>query len=184
MMVRTLTRHAAHITEKPSRVPARWFGWRSKIERSQRSLENTWRLTSCHLHTSTASDASGLPAHCVYRPEQIADAATLLLVARSAAQSNYSDAQFWRLCSLQALRLLASEANLQQLASFADAAVSVRHHDSELMYLDVHEQWRACQSAKPEMHAPLVLRLLLQMLLGVRQDFKWRAKETKRTETR
>jgi len=89
---------------------------------------------AAYLSRRVSTTADGLPAHLVYKPGSINDAATLLLVARSAAQSSHTDPQFWRQCTLQAQRLLGSDVKLQDLASFAVAAVSVRHHDNELMY--------------------------------------------------
>ena len=90
---------------------------------------------AAYLSRRVSTTADGLPAHLVYKPGSINDAATLLLVARSAAQSSHTDPQFWRQCTLQAQRLLGSDVKLQDLASFAVAAVSVRHHDNELMLL-------------------------------------------------
>ena len=114
-----------------------------KPEQLARQLPRTLHhAASLSRRFSTTADGPGLPAHLVYKPGSINDSATLLLVARSAAQSNHADPQFWRQCSLHAQRLLGSDAKLQDLASFAVAAVSVRHHDNELMLLAV----RICSS--------------------------------------
>lgn len=59
--------------------------------------------------------------------------ATLVLMARSAADSKYSRPQFWRACSLQAQRLIL-EATLSEFAQFVEAAAMAEHRDDELMY--------------------------------------------------
>ena len=79
---------------------------------------------------TTFTETSGPPAHLVY-DGQFPDSATLLLVAQSAASSNYTEESFWRNCSSQA-RVLC-QADLNALARYAAAAASVRHQDDELM---------------------------------------------------
>ena len=81
--------------------------------------------------------ASGPPAHLVYDPSQLPDAATLLLVAKSAVSSDFKDQAFWQACSLQARKLCGADANLLALARYAVAAATVHHQDTELMNLSI-----------------------------------------------
>ena len=70
------------------------------------------------------------PAHLVY--DQLPDKATLLLVAQSAASSNYKDQVFWQNCSSQARRLCQDD--LHALACYAATAASAQHQDDELLH--------------------------------------------------
>lgn len=58
---------------------------------------------------------------------------TLLLVAKSAVESDYKDQDFWRTCSMRVQRILLN-ANLASIAQFAEAAASCGFRDDELMY--------------------------------------------------
>ncbi|OLP88900.1 hypothetical protein AK812_SmicGene29689 [Symbiodinium microadriaticum] len=148
-----------------------------KPEQLARQLPRTLHhAASLSRRFSTTADGPGLPAHLVYKPGSINDSATLLLVARSAAQSNHADPQFWRQCSLHAQRLLGSDAKLQDLASFAVAAVSVRHHDNELMYNLGDMAASAAQQGLIDGES-LVLVLLSHAQLRLRNDRVLRALE-------
>ena len=100
----------------------------------------TWAKASQRMRKVHASASGpGPPAHLIYNPSQLPDTATLLLVARSAASSGFTDHAFWEACSLQARKLCserAGDANLNALASYTVAAAAVRHRDNELMHLE------------------------------------------------
>mmetsp|Transcript_46425 Transcript_46425/g.143812 ORF Transcript_46425/g.143812 Transcript_46425/m.143812 type:complete len:494 (+) Transcript_46425:2-1483(+) len=92
--------------------------------------------------------------------------ATLLLISRSAAESDYREAAFWRSCSLQVQRLLGS-APLGDLARFVEAAAMVRHCDNELMY----NFGDAASEAPDRMDSDALARALhAHAMLGFRND--------------
>eukprot|EP00438_Fugacium_kawagutii_P035787 Skav200795 [mRNA] locus=scaffold370:99337:99846:+ [translate_table: standard] len=93
---------------------------------------------ACLLRKIHHAPVSGPPAHLVYDPSQLPDTATLLLVAKSAASSDFKDQTFWQSCSLQARKLCAQgaqDAHLLSLARYTLAAATVNHQDTELMKL-------------------------------------------------
>ncbi|CAK9052575.1 Uncharacterized protein SCF082_LOCUS28751 [Durusdinium trenchii] len=105
------------------------------------------------------------PAHLVY--DQLPDKATLLLVAQSAASSNYKDQVFWQNCSSQARRLCQDD--LHALACYAATAASAQHQDDELLY-NVGDM--AVAAAENNMLEPGSLALVLQShaILAFRND--------------
>ncbi|CAJ1349726.1 unnamed protein product [Effrenium voratum] len=104
--------------------------------RTGRRLAPSLRLIGGPYVPARRQTTGTLPAHLVYEPGHLPDAATLLLVAQSAASSGFKDPDFWRACSVQAQRMLChgTGTDLRQLARYTESAASVHYRDVELMY--------------------------------------------------
>ena len=119
---------------------ARTQAGRGPCWREARSLLHLGALRAAGACRSTGSAAGRdagepAPAHLSYDPGSVGDMPTLLLLARSALASGYRDAGFWRSCSLQAQRMLGSDAApLAAVAQFAEAAAEAQYRDEELIY--------------------------------------------------
>lgn len=115
-----------------------------------------------------SEDLGALPAHLAYDPNQVADMGTLLLMARSAAASDFSDKSFWRTCSLQAQRFLSAQPPpLRDAASFLEAGARLSVGDSELLYNFGDAAVDAAESLDAD---TLGVALHAHALLGFRND--------------